>query len=98
MLLGTKTDSVHSFFESEMGDFTMPTPNEYQELAAECLERVRNASEWYVKAALLELSEEFRRRAEKLDRAGQQRMAERRICTIAHGGRQAVACPESLLN
>jgi hypothetical protein len=73
------------------GDFTMPTPSEYRELAAECLERTGGARQWYVKMALLGLSVEFRRRAEKLDGAGQQRIAERRICTIARGSRQAVA-------
>jgi hypothetical protein len=73
----------------------MPTPNEYRELAAECLERVSGASEWYVKTALLELSVEFRRRAEKLDLAEQQRVAARRICTTARGSREA-ACAGSL--
>jgi hypothetical protein len=67
------------------GDFIMPTPNEYRELAAECLERISSAREWYVMTALLELSVEFRRRAEKLDRAEQQRVPPRRICTIARG-------------
>jgi hypothetical protein len=69
----------------------MPTPSEYRELAAECLERIGGASQWYVKTALLGLSVEFRRRAEKLDGAGQQRIAEHRICTVARSSRQAVA-------
>jgi hypothetical protein len=76
----------------------MPTPNEYRELAAECLERVSGASEGYAKTALLELSVEFRRRAEKLDRAEQQRVAAGRICTMARGNREAVACAGNSLN
>ena len=69
----------------------MPTPSEYRELAAECLERIGGVSQWYAKTALLGLSVEFRRRAEKLDSAGQQRIAEHRISTIARGSHQAVA-------
>jgi hypothetical protein len=57
----------------ESGDFAMPTPNDYREQAAECLELTNEANEWYVKKALLELAVEFRRRAEKLERANQVR-------------------------
>jgi hypothetical protein len=59
----------------ESGDFAMPTPHDYREQAAECLELTNGTNEWYVKKALLELAVEFRRRAEKLERANQVKFA-----------------------
>jgi hypothetical protein len=58
----------------ESGDFAMPTPNDYRDQASKCLELTNEANEWYVKKALLELAVEFRRRAEKLERADQVRL------------------------
>ena len=34
----------------------MPTPYKYRQQADECLQRMNEASEWYVKTALLELA------------------------------------------
>jgi hypothetical protein len=45
----------------------MPTPKEYRLRAHECLELMKEPSEWYVRAALLELAAEFRKRAEKIE-------------------------------
>ena len=46
----------------------MPTPNEYRQQASECLELMKEANEWYVRTALLELAVEFQKRAQKLER------------------------------
>jgi len=46
----------------------MPTPKEYRLRAYECLELMKEPNEWYVRAALLELAQEFRKRAENLER------------------------------
>jgi hypothetical protein len=45
----------------------MPTAYEYRQQADECLQRMKEASEWYVRTALLELALEFQKRARKLD-------------------------------
>ena len=45
----------------------MPTPYEYRQQADECLLRMKETNEWYVKTALLELAVEFQRRARKLE-------------------------------
>jgi hypothetical protein len=44
----------------------MPTPQEYRQHAKECLELAKEAEEFYVKTALIELSREFKERAEKI--------------------------------
>jgi hypothetical protein len=41
----------------------MQTPYEYRQQADECLQRMKETSEWYVRTALLELALEFQRRA-----------------------------------
>jgi hypothetical protein len=48
----------------------MPTSNEYRQRAAECVELMSEANEWYVNTALLELAAVFRIRAEKLESPG----------------------------
>ncbi len=45
----------------------MPTPKEYRLRAYECLELMKEPNEWYVRKALLELAQEFRKRAEKIE-------------------------------
>jgi hypothetical protein len=47
----------------------MPTPKEYRQQACECLELSDEASQWYLKTALLELAAEFLKRAKQLERA-----------------------------
>jgi hypothetical protein len=49
------------------GEIAMPTPKEYRLRAYECLELMKEPNEWYVRAALLELAQEFRKRAEKIE-------------------------------
>jgi hypothetical protein len=46
----------------------MPNSKEYRLRAIECLELLNEPNEWYVRAALLELAQEFRKRAEKIER------------------------------
>jgi hypothetical protein len=46
----------------------MPTSQQYRQQADECLELIDKASEWYVRMALLQLAEEFKKRAEHLER------------------------------
>ncbi len=50
----------------------MPTPKEYRR-AYECLELTKEANDWYVNTALLELAAEFQKRAEKLEHIEQTR-------------------------
>jgi len=45
----------------------MPTPKEYRLRAHECLELMKEPNEWYVRAALLKLAAEFRKRADKIE-------------------------------
>ena len=45
----------------------MPTPQEYRLRAYECLALMKEPNEWYVRKALLELAQEFRMRAEKIE-------------------------------
>jgi hypothetical protein len=47
----------------------MPTPKEYRQQACECLELSDEASQWYLKTALLELAVEFLKRAKQLERS-----------------------------
>jgi hypothetical protein len=49
----------------------MPTPKECQQNAEDCLRLASEATTIYVKGALLELAEEFRKIAEQLERRGQ---------------------------
>jgi hypothetical protein len=49
------------------GEIAMPTPKEYRLRAIECLELMKEPNEWYVRAALLELAAEFRKRAEGIE-------------------------------
>jgi predicted NBD/HSP70 family sugar kinase len=44
----------------------MPTAKEYRQHAEECLELAKQAEEFYVKDALIELAAEFNKQAEKL--------------------------------
>ena len=48
----------------------MPTPKEYRHQAEECLALAGEATEFYAKAALLELAAEFREKAEGLEHYG----------------------------
>jgi predicted adenine nucleotide alpha hydrolase (AANH) superfamily ATPase len=50
----------------------MPSSKEYRLRAIECLELLNEPNEWYVSAALLELAQEFRKRAEKIERTDEQ--------------------------
>ena len=52
----------------QSGEMAMPTPKEYRLRARECLELMKEPNEWYVRKALLELAEEFRKRAEVIER------------------------------
>jgi hypothetical protein len=45
----------------------MTNSKEYRLRATECLELLNEPNEWYVRAALLELAHEFRKRAEKIE-------------------------------
>ena len=68
LVAGTKTNRVHLCFKNvKSGEITMPTPNEYRQQASECLELMKEANEWYVRTALLELAVEFQKRAQKLE-------------------------------
>jgi hypothetical protein len=49
----------------------MPTPKEYRQQAYECLELSDETSQWYVKAALLQLAVEFLKRAKGLERSNE---------------------------
>jgi hypothetical protein len=46
----------------------MPTSKEYRQRADDCVELMKEANEWYVNTALLELAAVLRNRAEKLER------------------------------
>jgi hypothetical protein len=46
----------------------MPTSKEYRLHAEECLELAKQAEEFYVKNALIELAEDFKKQAEKINR------------------------------
>ena len=46
----------------------MPTAKEYRQQAKECLELAKAAKDLYVKEAMAELSEEFSKTAELLER------------------------------
>ena len=45
----------------------MPTSKEYWQRAKQCLELAKEADAFYVKSALIELAEEFQKRAEKIN-------------------------------
>jgi hypothetical protein len=45
----------------------MPAPKEYRQHAEECRELAREAEEFYVKTALIELADEFKEQAEKIE-------------------------------
>jgi hypothetical protein len=47
------------------GGTPMPTSKEYRQHAEECLELAKQAEEFYVKTALVELADEFKEQAEK---------------------------------
>ena len=44
----------------------MPTSKECWQHAEQCLELAKEAEDFYVKSALIELAEEFKKRAEKI--------------------------------
>jgi 3-methyladenine DNA glycosylase AlkC len=46
----------------------MPTAKEYRQQAKECLELAKGAKDLYVKEAMAELAEEFRKTADLLER------------------------------
>jgi hypothetical protein len=48
------------------GGASVPTAKEYRQHAEECLELAKQAEEFYVRAALIELAAEFKKQAEKL--------------------------------
>ena len=45
----------------------MPTSKEYRQHAEECLELAKQAEEFYVRAALIELADEFKEQAKKIE-------------------------------
>jgi hypothetical protein len=45
----------------------MPTSKEYRQHAVECLELANQAEEFYVRAALIELADEFKKQAGKIE-------------------------------
>jgi hypothetical protein len=45
----------------------MPTSKEYRQHAEECLELAKEAEEFYVKTALIELADEFKAQAKKIE-------------------------------
>ena len=45
----------------------MPTPTEYRQHAEECLKLAKEAEEFYVKTALIELADEFNAQAKKIE-------------------------------
>jgi len=47
------------------GGVSVPTSKEYRQFAKECMELAKQAEEFYVKTALVELAEEFKIQAEK---------------------------------
>jgi hypothetical protein len=49
------------------GGAPMPTSKEYRQHAEECLELAKQAKEFYVKTALVELADEFKELAEKIE-------------------------------
>jgi hypothetical protein len=46
----------------------MTTSKEYRQHAEECRELAKEAEEFYVKTALIELADEFKAQAEKIER------------------------------
>jgi HEPN domain-containing protein len=46
----------------------MPTSNECRLHAEECLELAKQAEEFYVKSALIELAEDFKKQAEEISK------------------------------
>ena len=50
-----------------VGARAMPTSKEYRQHAEECLELAKVAEEFYVKTALIELADEFKEQAEKIE-------------------------------
>ena len=44
----------------------MPTAKEYRQHAEECLQLAKQAEEFYVKAALIELAAKFKKQAEEI--------------------------------
>jgi hypothetical protein len=51
----------------------MPTSQQYRQQADECLDLTKEANEWYVKMALLELAAVFNKRAKILEHSGTDR-------------------------
>jgi hypothetical protein len=49
----------------------MPTSKECRLHAEECLELAKQAEEFYVKTALIELAEDFKQQAEKIAKSGE---------------------------
>ena len=45
----------------------MPTSKEYRHHAEECLELAKQAEEFYVRASLIELADEFKELAKKIE-------------------------------
>jgi hypothetical protein len=45
----------------------MPTSKEYRQHAEECLELAEQTDEFYVRAALIELADEFKKQAGKIE-------------------------------
>ena len=55
------------FFEfGGSGGAPMPTAKEYWQNAEQCQELAKEAEDFYVKSALIELAEKFKKQAEKI--------------------------------
>jgi hypothetical protein len=51
-----------------IGGAPMPTSKEYRQRAEECLELAKQAEEFYVRTALIELADAFKEQAERIER------------------------------
>ena len=67
MRLGNQTSRIHLGVKGEDG-FPMPTSKECRLHAEECLELAKQAEEFYVKSALIELAEDFKKQAEEISK------------------------------
>jgi hypothetical protein len=52
--------------KGENGGTSMPTAKEYWQHAEECLQLAKQAEEFYVRAALIELATKFKKQAEEI--------------------------------
>jgi hypothetical protein len=61
-----RNDSTHGGVGVSRSE-PMPTPTEYRQHAEECLKLAKEAEEFYVKTALIELADEFKAQAKKIE-------------------------------